>query len=220
MTDEPTEVLDERIETAISVLDLACHPNTADTEAIAAIKAFRRVTKGKIPSILCRDYYGSFSDPEIIEEEWEELLAQKEMEISRLRNEIRRLKKTLDDSKRRKRRGSDEEPASTVSSVPKDIPSMVLTDEAWAAILNIIPGRMRNERGRARLAIITTIVRQGIPWRVLATDEKPNGWTTFYNQYHQTLRHEPWWDAMMGVLANVVVTEEDSTGAGTADPAL
>jgi len=207
MTDENTEPGGGRVETAISVLDLAFHPNTGEKEALAAIHAYKRLSKGKVPSILCRDFYGDDSALILADEEWEEILAGKEIEISRLRNEIRRLKKALDASKRRVPRSEDQPMTETL---PREVPALVITDQEWDIVVRFIPEKYRNEKGRVRLASMIVIVRNNIPWRVLGTEEKPDGWTTYYNQYHQKWRHEQWWINMMSALADLKKEQNSS----------
>ena len=90
----------EKTETALKLLDLAFHQNTGDIEALSAIRAFRKITKGALPSILCGNYYGEGGDI-IREDEWQEIFSKQEIELATLRGEVRRLKKALDEAKRR-----------------------------------------------------------------------------------------------------------------------
>jgi hypothetical protein len=190
----------ERAETARKLVDRVFHTSTSDDDALNSIRAFRRITNGALPSIL-------FSEDEFSEEGWQELFARQEIEISALRNEVRRLKKTLDETKRRQRRVSGEAP-SNAEKVDAPPPVLTITDAEWAAIQHLVPPKYRNEHGRERVSAMIVITRTGTPWRVLATPEKPDGWTTYYNQYNQKWRHEPWWAKLMEILDGLVAPQE------------
>ena len=196
----------EKTETALKLLDLAFHQNTGDIEALSAIRAFRKITKGALPSILCGNYYGEGGDI-IREDEWQEIFSKQEIELATLRGEVRRLKKALDEAKRRTRRASGEAPAhqEKVNTPP---PELSIRDEVWASIQHLVPAKYRNERGRTRVAAMIVITRTGCGWRVLATPEKPDGWTTFYNQYNQKWRHEKWWADIMEIIDGLAEPQE------------
>lgn len=186
----------EKTQTALKLLDLAFHNNTGDQEALNAIRAYRRVSKGMLPSILYEEYFGDGSDV-IREDEWQDLFAKQEIELSGLRAEVRRLNKSIDESKRRQRRAS-EQPAVQKDDTP--LPELTISDAEWQAILHLVPVKHRNEKGRDRIAAMIVILRTGCGWRVLGTPDKPQGWTTLYNQYNTKWRHEPWWIEMMETL--------------------
>lgn len=169
---------DTRIRKAINTLELALHPDTDDTEVLAAVYAFRRVSMGAtLSQIIAGD---------ATEEEWQNLFYQQECEISRLRGEITRLK-----------RGSGVRTSSTIERDSESKPIFVLTDDEWARILLILPEKRRTAKGRERIAVMLGVMRSGCGWRVL--DKK---WTTYYNQY-RSWRETGWWARMMAALDSV-----------------
>lgn len=172
----------EKTRTALSVMDLAFHPNTSDQESLAAIRAYRRLSKGKLPSILFGD-----CDAFYLEDIWQERYTEQELEINQLRNENKKLKKALGDSRRRRTNG--EEPK-------KECPSLTMTDAEWARVELLVPTKQQCQKGRERIAAIIVILRTGCGWRVLGTPEKPFGWTTYYNQLRSWQKHQWWKDVL------------------------
>src|ERR1700733_6235757 len=178
MADSTLDIPFRTAEKALQVLELALHPNTGDKETLAAINAWRRLVSGITLKVICENVYGGDGEDLSIIDEWEELWANQQTEMKRLRAELRRANKALDALRRRKARP----PPSVDIVVPivvKDVPDLVLTDEEWAAIINVVPAKHRNDRGRERVAAITTIVRTKCGWRVL--DPLGTQWTTYYN---------------------------------------
>lgn len=198
-------MISEKTITAIKLLDMAFHENTGDSEALNAIRAFRKMTKGALPSILCENYYGEGGDI-LREDEWQDIFAQQELELSRLRGEVKRLTKQLDEAKRRNRRASGEAPITPRMNTPA--PLLAIPDAEWEAIRHLVPPKYRDERGRTRISAMIVIIRTGCGWRVLGTPEKPDGWTTFYNQYNQKWKHETWWTQMMEILDGMAQPQE------------
>lgn len=198
MEDTNFDPVVEKTQTALKLLDFAFHENTGDDEALNAIRAFRRITRGTLPSILCEGYYGEGSEL-YREDEWQTIFARQELELSALRAEVISLKKKLNESRRRKSRATE-------TSTKKDdtpSPELSITDIAWEAIRHLVPERYQDDAGRARISAMIVILRTGCGWRVLGTPEKPDGWTTYYNQYNTKWRHETWWIEMMEILGKM-----------------
>ncbi len=179
------DIPNEKLQQAIQVLELALHPSTCDPEALNAINGFRRIAKGTPLRAICEHLYGDGVDLDFLAEEWEDRLAKSTMEISRLRGELRRTKKALDDS----RRHTDE----PVCQDQKDTPSLILADDEWAIIEGLIPENHRTAKGRERISAMIVVLRTNCGWRVI------DKWTTYYNQY-RTWQYEDWWTAMLKAL--------------------
>lgn len=213
-----------KAETVIKLLDLIVHESTSPEIRENALMAYRRLSHGMAPSVI----FGDDCEILLMEEEYEERYAQQTLESTRLKAEIRRLNKALTDSKRRqagpsrppsnaeKGMPSGNPPNNTVHSdakgddmenegEPMERPDMVITDIEWAAIQAIVPPRYRNISGRERIATLIVVLgigpgRTKHPWRVLRTPEKPEGWTTFYNQ-HSAWQRKGWWNSVVATLS-------------------
>ncbi len=183
----------EKLETALHVLELALHPSTCDTEAISAVHGFRRVAKGMPLTVICEHLYGDGVDLDGLVEGWGTRLANSMLEISRLRDELRRTKKSLDDSRRPGSSQND-----PVKSKSKEIPPLILDDVEWTAIEGLIPEIYQTEKGRDRISAIVGVLRTNCGWRVLDPDGG-NKWTTYYNQY-RVWQYEVWWIELLRVL--------------------
>jgi hypothetical protein len=177
------------------ILDMAVHPNTGDAEALAAIRAFRRVSNGELPSILAENAYTA---SETSQNEWQDIFAQQELELSRLRGEVRRLKKALDENKRRRSREAGEAPVRKPRE-KAEVPEFVLSDAEWEIVATIVPAKILTEKARPKLAVAIVITRTGCPWRVLGSN-----WTSYYNPWNYGVkgwRHQEWWKPLMEAMS-------------------
>jgi hypothetical protein len=182
----------EKLGSVMNVLELAVHPGTDDGEAIGALHCYRRLTKGASLKTICEFLYGGGDDTAT--DQWAALYAEQTLEITRLRNELRRVNKALS-AVRRPTQGNGKE------HKPIVVPELVFTDPEWEIAETIIPQIYRNERGRARIGAMVVILRTGCGWRVLDPDGGSK-WTTYYNQY-RAWQYLDWWTEMMGALNHV-----------------
>lgn len=193
-----------RVETILKLLDQIVHDSTLPTIREGSLRAYQKLSHGMSPTAL----FGEDCEILLIEQEYEEKYAEQLLEINRLNAEIRRLNKALNGTKRRQRAHQGNDPvrpdngydgsdgmASEGESLER--PEMIITDAEWELIQDIVPRRYLNIDGRERIATLIVILGIGAgrikhPWRVLRTPDKPEGWTTFYNQ-HVAWQKKDWW---------------------------
>lgn len=179
----------------LQVLDFAVHPNTGDVEALNAIRAYRRIVDGQPFSIIAGMIYGDGSP----EDMWQDVFSQQELEINRLRGENRRLKKLLDESKRRRaRQTGDAEAPMRKPREKTSVPEFTLTEAEWEIVESIIPARVLTDKARPKIAVAIIVTRTGCAWRDVGKN-----WTSFYNPWNygnSGWRHQEWWKILMEAL--------------------
>ncbi len=176
----------------LQVLDYAVHPNTGDTEILASIRGYQRLTKGMRLSDFARIVFGDGSDFSAMEDIWQDRFGQQELEIIRLRGEIRRLSKELSEAKQR--RSTKSENATRIPRVKKPIPIFELTAAEWIIVEGIAPSDVLS-KFRIKLAAAIVVVRTGCPWRAIG-----DNWTSYYNPYYNGVnawRLQEWWTRVM-----------------------